>query len=69
MNVIYIMGDQQRADSYGPGRHPCANFPNLEKLAAESVSFSRCYAAAIPCVPSRMVALSGQNEWRAGVFL
>lgn len=67
MNVIYIMSDQQRADSYGPGRHPCADFPNLETLATESVNFSRCYAAAIPCVPSRMVVLSGQNDWHARV--
>ena len=63
MNVIYILTDQQRADSYGPGRHACADFPNLEKLAAESVSFNRCYTAAMACVPSRHVMLAGRHDW------
>ena len=61
------LSDEQRADSHGPGRHACADYPNIEELASESVNFSRCYAAATPCVPSRMAVLSGHNEWRAGV--
>ena len=31
-NVLFIMTDQQRADMIGPGKHPCADFPNLERL-------------------------------------
>lgn len=23
-NVLFVMADQQSADSFGPGRHPCA---------------------------------------------
>ena len=50
MNVIFIMTDQQRADSIGSRRHPCANYPNMEKLRGESINFENFYAAAIPCV-------------------
>lgn len=63
MNVLFIMTDQQRADSIGPGRHPCAGFPRMEKLSSESVTFSRYYTAAIPCVPSRYSFLTGRNCW------
>lgn len=57
------MSDQQRADSIGPGRHPCADYPNMEQLRGESVSFDNFCASAIPCVPSREVMLTGRQEW------
>ncbi len=63
MNVVFIMSDQQRADSIGPGRHPCADYPVLERLRGESLSFDRFYASAIPCVPSRQTMLTGRQEW------
>ncbi len=66
-NVVVIMSDQQRADGYGPGRHPCADYPAMEELCRQSVNFSRFYTAASPCVPSRNVFLTGRNEWISGV--
>src|SRR5918998_622084 len=66
MNVVFIMADQQRADSFGPGRHPCADYPVLEQLAGESVSFESMYVAATPCVPSRTAFLTGRHAWMAG---
>ena len=66
-NVIMIMTDQQRADMVGTDRHPCADFPVLEQLRNESVCFNQFYTAAVPCVPSRHVFLSGRNEWTLGV--
>jgi arylsulfatase len=66
-NVIMIMTDQQRADMVGPDRHPCANFQALERLRDESVSFEQFYTAAVPCIPSRHVFLTGRDEWTLGV--
>jgi arylsulfatase len=63
MNVLFIMSDQQRYDSFGRGRHPCADHPNLEKLYEESVSFENFYASAMACVPSRQCMLTGRQEW------
>jgi len=67
MNVIFIMTDQQRADSIGPNRHPCADYPNMEQLRSESVSFDNFYTAASPCVPSRHTFLTGRQPWKLGV--
>ena len=68
MNVLFIMTDQQRADSIGPARHACANYPVMEHLAGESVTFSQFYTAATPCVPSRHSFLTGRHPWMLRCF-
>ena len=67
MNVIFIMTDQQRADSIGSNRHPCANYPHMEQLRKESISFDNFFTAASPCVPSRHTFLTGRQPWKLGV--
>lgn len=63
MNLVFIMTDQQRADSIGPGRHSCAGFPRMEALRDESICCTQAFASAIPCVPSRLSMLTGRHEW------
>lgn len=63
VNLVFIMTDQQRADSIGPDRHPCAGFPRMEALGEESIRCTQMFASAIPCVPSRLSMLSGRHEW------
>jgi arylsulfatase A-like enzyme len=65
-NVIFVMTDQQRADSHSPEVARFARYPALEQLRSESVEFTRFYTAASPCAPSRHVFLTGRNEWLAG---
>lgn len=62
-NVLFIMADQQRADTIGPLRQKCAEYPHMEALRRQSVSFDSCYASALPCVPSRACFLTGKNAW------
>lgn len=66
MNVIFIMADQQRADTIGPNKIKYANYPNMEKLRQESVNFDNFYTASSPCVPSRHTFLTGRNAWTLG---
>ena len=63
-NVLFIMTDQQRADTIGQNRHPCANYPVMERFAQESVCFNQFFTAATPCVPSRMSFLTGKHAWQ-----
>lgn len=56
-NVLFVMSDQQRADTLAVNS-PCQT-PNLEALAAEGLSFSRCYAANPICSPSRASLFTG----------
>ncbi|MBU8902009.1 MAG: sulfatase-like hydrolase/transferase [Victivallales bacterium] len=66
-NILFIMADQQRADSFGEGRHPCANYPNLERLKEESANFTQFFTAAMACGPSRNCFLTGLQPWQTGI--
>jgi arylsulfatase len=61
------MTDQQRANSFGPNRPEFVDYPNMEQLRSESVSFDNFYTAASPCVPSRHTFLTGRHPWKNGV--
>ena len=59
-NILFIFPDQQRGDSLGYAGHPVVQTPNLDKLAAEGVHFSRCYTNSPLCVPARATLQSGK---------
>ena len=60
MNVLMIVVDQWRADTLGFLGHPCVRTPNIDRLAAEGVTFTQHYAQSSPCGPSRASLLTGQ---------
>lgn len=58
-NVLFITLDQMRADCVGALGHPLVQTPNLDRLVAEGVSFTRHHANAAPCGPSRATIYTG----------
>ena len=67
-NIILIFAD----DLGWNGTHVTGSdfheTPNLDRLAAEGMTFTRAYAAAGNCAPSRACLLSGQYTPRHGVY-
>ena len=69
-NVIFIL-----ADDLGPGDLSCYGgktpTPHLDQMAKEGVRFSRYYAAAPICSPSRCALITGQfpGRWRITSYL
>jgi len=57
-NVVVIVVDNLRAD-YVFG--DLAKTPNMDALAREGLSFTRCYPEAMPTVPARKSVFSGQR--------
>jgi choline-sulfatase len=58
-NILFVMTDQQRADSLGHA-HPGASYtPTLDSLARQGVLFENAYASSTSCVPSRASLLTG----------
>src|SRR3954453_8058492 len=53
MNVLLITADQWRGDCLSARGHAQALTPNLDRLAAGGVLFSRHYSQATPCGPAR----------------
>ncbi len=65
-NVIFIL-----ADDLGYGDISCLNAvskiqtPNIDKLAAEGMSFTDAHSAAAVCTPTRYGLLTGRYPWRS----
>ena len=55
-NVLLFHLDQMRQPRWFP---PSAKFPNLERLKARGVEFTRHFTCAVPCSPSRASLLTG----------
>ncbi len=72
MNIIFLMNDTLRADHVNayqrpvpwnrPGHEdqPFIDTPNLDRLAADSALFERCYIGSYPTIPNRHDLMTGQ---------
>lgn len=58
-NVLLLFSDQHQAACLGAEGHPDVITPNLDRLAAEGVRFTRTYCNDAICAPSRMSLMSG----------
>jgi len=58
-NFLIIMTDQMRADHMGCAGNPVIRTPNLDRLAAEGVNFSRAYVNCPLCMPGRATIFTG----------
>ena len=59
-NILFVMADQLRADYLGCYGHRTLKTPNIDALAARGVRFTRAYAQAPVCGPSRMSFYTGR---------
>ena len=67
-NIIFIITDQQRYDTIHALGFPYMDTPNLDRLAAEGVSFTHCHVTAPLCVPSRASLFTGLYPHTTGVL-
>ncbi|EGF29198.1 N-acetylgalactosamine 6-sulfatase (GALNS) [Rhodopirellula baltica WH47] len=61
------MADDQGWGDTGYNGHPHLRTPHLDQMAAEGVTFTRFYAAAAMCSPTRASCYTGRNPYRFGV--
>ncbi len=59
-NILLIMCDQLRWDYLSCYGHPHLETPNIDRLAARGVRFTRAYTQAPLCGPARMSFLTGR---------
>jgi arylsulfatase A-like enzyme len=67
-NVLFIVIDQWRADALGAAGNATIRTPHLDRLAADGVLFTRHFAQAAPCGPSRATMLTGTYQHNNGVM-
>lgn len=66
-NLIFIMTDHQRADSIGMVQDGKEVTPVLNRLAEESVVFTKAYNSCPLCVPARTALATGKYPTHNGV--
>lgn len=66
-NIIFILSDDQAWTDYGFMGHPQINTPNIDKLAGESLTFTRGYTTAPVCSPSLASIITGLYQHQHGI--
>lgn len=66
-NIIYILGDDQRAEYLGCMGHPIIETPNIDALAKKGALFTEAFCTSPLCTPSRCCHYLGQWERKHGV--
>src|SRR5215470_16260572 len=66
-NIVYILCDDLGYGDLGCFASPVIKTPHLDRLAAEGMKLTHCYAAAPVCSPSRAGILTGRNPNRCGI--
>jgi len=67
-NIVFIMADDLGAGWVDyDGSNPQINTPNLERLAKNGMVFTRAYAAASVCSPTRAACITGMSPAQIGM--
>jgi uncharacterized sulfatase len=66
-NVVLIISDDQGWGDYGFMGHPLARTPHLDRLAGESLLFTRGYVPSSLCSPSLTSILTGRYPHEHGI--
>lgn len=66
-NIILLIADDLRADSFSCTGHPFVKTPAIDQLAAEGVIFENMFAITPLCAPSRATLLTGRQPYAVGV--
>ncbi len=67
-NILWLMTDEQRADSLGYTGAPWARTPHLDQLAQRGMCFAQAYTPSPVCVPARACLLTGRAASSIGVL-
>ena len=64
-NIIFILADDLGYGELGCYGQQKIKTPNIDKLAAEGMRFTQCYAGSPVCAPSRCVLMTGFHTGHA----
>ncbi|MCB0124492.1 MAG: sulfatase-like hydrolase/transferase, partial [Caldilineaceae bacterium] len=68
-NIIYIFGDQWRAQATGYAGDPNVQTPNIDRLAGESINLRNAVSTCPLCTAYRGSLLTGQYALTHGLFV
>jgi N-acetylglucosamine-6-sulfatase len=68
LNVLVVLTDDQRWDSFGFMGHPFLQTPSIDRLAREGAHFRQAFVTTSLCCPSRATMLTGRYAHDHGVL-
>ena len=68
-NILFVIADQWRAQSFGYAGDPNVKTPNLDRFERQAVHFTQAVAGMPVCSPTRASLLTGQRPQTHGIFL
>lgn len=66
-NILFLLTDDQRADTLGAAGNPLVITPEIDKLASEGTLFRNSFVVTSVCAVNRACILSGQYSRTSGV--
>ncbi|MHC4325874.1 MAG: sulfatase family protein, partial [Planctomycetota bacterium] len=66
-NIIFLLTDDQRADTMGCAGNPIIKTPNMDAMAKDGVRFTNAFVTTSICASSRASIFSGQWTSRHGI--
>ncbi len=67
-NIVFILTDQQRADTIGAWGNAHMHTPNMDRLVREGMSFRQAYCPGATCTPSRAAIFTGMYPHNTGCY-
>ena len=67
-NILFIMTDQHTIGALGCAGNPHVKTPNLDRLAARGIRFTKSYVANPLCVPSRASIFSSRTPHTLAIY-
>jgi choline-sulfatase len=67
-NILIVMADQLTALALGCYGNPTVKSPNIDRLAAQGVTFESAYSSSPLCTPARYAFMTGQNISQCGGY-
>ena len=67
-NILFVMTDQQRADTIAAMGNPHIYTPNLDRLVARGLAFTKAYSTCPVCVPARYTVRTGREPLKTTVY-
>jgi arylsulfatase A-like enzyme len=67
-NLVYFLGEGQRADALSLAGHPLLKTPNHDRIGIEGMRFNNAFCTNALCAPARAAALTGMYSRSTGAL-
>ncbi|RZU41291.1 sulfatase family protein [Edaphobacter modestus] len=67
-NLVFFLGEGQRADALSIAGHPLLKTPNHDRIGREGVRFTNAFCTNALCAPARATALTGMYSRSTGAL-